>query len=426
MLSLVNRPAVRGGCWTLLSLVVLFPAFVAGAATNARGNADAPAAGRYVPAPKPVDTGLYLLGAIMCPLWQGGKRWVDLVAYPERTPLLGYYDEGSPEVTDWEITWAVDHGISFFLVCWYRAKDNFDEPQVRPVLGHWLHDGLPQSRQGNALRFAIMWENANKSLPVKTSMSDFRDKLVPFWIEQYFQRSNYLLIDGKPVFSIYNADKFVSDLGGEGPAAAALEEMRAACVRAGFKGLHMLGQYCWGAAPALERQSRLIQRLGMDASWAYHWPTFAGVLRGNLRPTGAEILAAQEQLWRAQPPSNIVTVSMGWDSAPWKFSLTKAQWRLTPAEFKTLCARAKALLDERAVDSGELASRVVLIDNWNEFGEGHYIIPTQEHRFGYLDALREVFAPEAPPHRDATPDEIGLGPYDSEFRAWTRANSSSK
>jgi hypothetical protein len=109
---------------------------------------------------------------------------------------------------------------------------------------------------------------------------------------------------------------------------------------------------------------------------------------------------------------------MGWDEAPWRFKYSKIQWRLTPAEFETLAQRAKRLLDQRP--GSDLASRVVLLDNWNEFGEGHYLLPTRGHGFGYLDAVREVFAPDAPSHVDPTPRDLGLGPYDAKYQAWRR------
>ena len=389
------------------------------AATLAGGPAAAAAPAAYVPAPQPPTTGKFLVGAILCPLWNDGRRWLDLTAFPEREPLLGWYDEGDPEVTDWEVTWALDHGISFFLVCWYRAKGNFGEAEVRPTLGHWLHEGLPRSRHGDRARFAIMWENANRSLPTQTDVTDFLGKLVPYWINEYFRRPNYLVVDGRPVFAIYNPEKFARELGGEAEAAAALAGLRDACVRAGFRGVHLLGQYCWGRPPRLAEQAGVVRRLGFDASWSYHWPTFTGAFGANLRPTGAEAAAAQERLWREQPAPHLLTLSMGWDEEPWRFRYSRAQWRLTPAEFEALARRARALLEARGGD--DLADRVVLLDNWNEFGEGHYLMPTRGHGFGYLEAVRRVFAPDAPARRPVTPAELGLGPYDSRFRAWQRA-----
>lgn len=34
-------------------------------------------------------------------------------------PLLGFYDDSLPEVNDWHIKWAPEHGLSFFAFDWY-------------------------------------------------------------------------------------------------------------------------------------------------------------------------------------------------------------------------------------------------------------------------------------------------------------------
>ena len=368
----------------------------------------------YVPVPETVDTGGYFVGAVHCPLWNHGARWQAILPFPDREPALGWYDEGKPEVTDWEIKWARDHGISFFMVCWYRVKDNCDQP-VKPALEHWLREGLFHSRYGNQFKFAINFENGNPNFCGQTSERDLLENLLPFWIENYFRKLNYLALDGKPVLAVYNVERLVRDLGGEQRATVVIEKMRAACELAGFKGIHLLGQYCWGTPAELQPQAKRIQRIGMDASWSYHWPTFTGAFDHDLAPTGDQAIAAQERLWNTLPQPNLLTLSMGWDSQPWSFAQTKTQWRLTPGEFKVLCQSAKAALDQRK--SNGLDSRLVLLDNWNEFGEGHYIFPTREHGFGYLDAVREVFAPNAPMHVDLVPEDVGRGPYDSEFRA---------
>ena len=374
----------------------------------------APTRESYVPPPEAVATGRYMVGAIQCPLWNDGIRWPAIAPYPDREPVLGWYDEGNPEVTDWEIKYALDHGISFFMMCWYRAKDNANQP-VKPALEHWLREGLFHSRYGDQFKFAINFENGNQSFCGKTSERDLLENLLPFWIENYFSRSNYLVLDGKPVLAIYNVERFIRDLGGEKRAPAVIAKMRVACKQAGFKGIYLLGQYCWGTPPELLSQAEQVQRLGMDASWSYHWPTFTGAFGDELRPSGQQAIAAQETLWRNQPSPNLLTLSAGWDSQPWQFSLTKTQWRLTPDEYKDLCQRAKSVLDQRPADTIE--NRLVLLDNWNEFGEGHYIFPTRQNGFGYLDAIREVFATNAPSHIDLVPQDVELGPYDSEYRA---------
>ena len=86
----------------------------------------------YVPEPQPVKsaveiTALYYPGTEHMPEW-------DMIAQtrPEIKPLLGWYDESNPEVIDWQIKWAVEHGISSSSVDWYWNK-GFRR------LEHWLN-----------------------------------------------------------------------------------------------------------------------------------------------------------------------------------------------------------------------------------------------------------------------------------------------
>ena len=45
-----------------------------------------------------------------------------------------------------------------------------------------------------------------------------------------------------------------------------------------------------------------------------------------------------------------------------------------------------------------------MLANWNEFGEGHFLMPATLAGFGYLDALREVFA-SGGAHEDIAPTD---------------------
>ncbi len=56
--------------------------------------------------------------------------------------------------------------------------------------------------------------------------------------------------------------------------------------------------------------------------------------------------------------------------------------------------------------------RKLLLDNWNEWSEGHYIAPHRQYGFGYLDAVRRVFSSAPDKHADLVPLDIGLGPYE--------------
>jgi len=98
------------------------------------------------------------VGAHHCPLWEADKpyMWANVVKHPERTPALGFYAQENPEVADWETKWAVEHGISFFVYCWYRTSQG---GAVKTQFGSAIHDALFKSRFAGKMRFTIMWEN---------------------------------------------------------------------------------------------------------------------------------------------------------------------------------------------------------------------------------------------------------------------------
>lgn len=357
----------------------------------------------YIPEPRPV-TGDVLVGAHYCPLWKQGSRssgWELITPYPERKPVLGWYDEDDPEVTDWEIKWALEHGISFFVYCWYRENQGRG---VEMRLEHGIRDGLFRSRFGDRFKFCIMWENQNRGSAGVASEADFLENLLPFWIKDYFKHPSYLKIDNKPLLFIYRPEYLVGDLGGVANVRKTLDKVRQACREAGFDGLWILGEYRGDRAEPLE----LMRDEGLDHSFSYCWPV------AN-HPSPADAIAAQEKAWARWQELDVLpyllTVSMGWDSRPWHPS--QSIWRLPPGDFQRLCEKARSAAGRLPASS--LGRRLVLLDNWNEYGEGHYIAPHRQYGFGYLDAVRAAFTDASESHADIIPEDIGRGPYEKRF-----------
>ena len=109
----------------------------------------------YVPEPKPA-TSDRIIAAHYYAAWKKGAAGLhngfdDLHDYPERTPLMGYYDEENPTVTDYEIKWATEHGINCFIYCWYRRRENGGKPVTLDALRcpHGIHKDF--SEQNTAL-----------------------------------------------------------------------------------------------------------------------------------------------------------------------------------------------------------------------------------------------------------------------------------
>jgi len=357
----------------------------------------------YIPEPKPVPTDR-LIGAHHCPIWEadGPQMWLNLLRHPERTPALGLYSQENPEVADWETKWAVEHGISFFIYCWYRTSQG---GAVKTRFGSAIHDGLFKSRFTDKMKFTIMWENQSRGIAGVSDERDLFENLLPYWMENYFKHASYLKVDNKPVLFIYRPEFLVDDLGGVANVAKAFDRMRQVCREAGFDGLYLLGEYR-GLDP---KHLELMKSLGLDYTFAYCW-----YVHGSPPPEKA-MQSQMESIRKTQELNilpQVVTVSQAWSGWRDEGSI----WKIPPPQFEDLMRQAKEFTATLPKD--QLGSRMLLLDNWNEWAEGHYIAPYREHGFGYLDAVRRVFATTTEEHADLLPEDIGRGPYDTAARAF--------
>ena len=372
----------------------------------------------YVPEPDPARADR-LIGVHYFPGWKPGthRGWGVLDGFPERTPLLGFYDESNPEVADWEIKWALEHGITFFLYCWYRKRENEGQP-VAPDgfrLGHAIHEALFHARYGDRFRFAIMWENGNGGN--FASVNDLRDNLLRFWIDEYFAKPNYLCYEGRPMLFMYHLDHMVEAAGGVDGARRALDMVRKGVDGAGLGDPLILCEYRGQSGEQLER----IRAVGFDAAFAYCWHS------PRQYPTIDEAFAQQLDKLTAWKEAGILpfvpTATVGWDPMPWarddgpqtwlhRDKMTR--WYATPAQYRDLLARVKMFAD--GFPAGSLMRDMLLLDNWNEWGEGHFISPHAGGGFGYLQAVRDVFTDSRnlPDYR--YPEQIDRGPYGHDGR----------
>ncbi|NOY82423.1 MAG: hypothetical protein GXP31_15595 [Kiritimatiellaeota bacterium] len=121
--------------------------------------------GGYPPPPKPIATDV-TLGAYIFPGWYRDKgrgdypypthdeesEWRLIARRPQPRPLLGFYDDSLPEVNDWHIKWALEHGVSFFAFDWYW---NAGEHRLLRT----LERGFLKARYASQMKFCIHWCN---------------------------------------------------------------------------------------------------------------------------------------------------------------------------------------------------------------------------------------------------------------------------
>lgn len=349
----------------------------------------------YVPEPRPVR-GPFEIGVKYFPGWPSLSRWARIMPYVERTPALGWYREGSPEVMDWHIKWAVEHGVTFFLFDWYWVRGY-------RFLEHALHEGLFHARYRNLIRFAIHWANHN---PPGTSSEEDTLALARFWLEHYFRRPNYLRIEGKPAVFIFAPDNLTRDLGGPEAVRRVWEKVRALCREEDVGGLYLVAR-----GVGNEGELRRRAQEGYDAVWLSA-NLRAGVESGVRAAPMETVWAEHPQIWRRIRARGLLPVFpmpwSGWDSRPWHGTRAYVLTDAAPEGFRRHLEVVRSFLRNSP------GPKLAVVWAWNEWGEGSYVEPCRGSGFGYLDAIRAVFTEASEEHTDLVPADVGLGPY--EFR----------
>ena len=197
-------------------------------------------------------------------------------------------------------------------------------------------------------------------------------------------------------------DKFIEQVGGLSNSRAALVAMRKMCRDAGLNGLIIAGEDRNNNRTVLEK----FRVSGLDASWSYGMQKVSDL---RLR-----------REWDLLP--DIATISMGWDPRPWQEYIGywwTSHYQRTPEEFRKVAEETLAIM--KSWPEGSIARHIVQLDNWNEWAEGHYIAPSREGGFAYLEAVRQAFAPGSPKPANVLPEEIGMGSYEDSYERWLQS-----
>jgi len=353
----------------------------------------------YVPVPQPLKSD-YEIGALYFPGWSKIEAWARIwPVAPERKPVLGWYDEANPEVVDWQIKWAVENGISFFMVDWYWNK------------GHQHHDhwvkAYQQARYRSYLKWAVMWANHNAA--GSHSEAD-QSEVAKFWIENYFGMPEYYRIDDKPVVMIWSPENMNRDLGGGDGCRRLLELSRKMARAAGYKGIYFVAMK-WPEATWTPAVVQRLKEMGFDMTSIYHFMDHGGKAQNPRRFPFELVADANAAHWQGQHETGILpflpNLSTGWDSRPWHGDRGVEIYGRSVALFEKICRDAKKFADESGV-------RRLLLAPVNEWGEGSYAEPCAEFGFGMYEAVRDTFCrkPAAGWPLNYAPSDIGLGPYD--------------
>lgn len=365
----------------------------------------------------------YDVAAFYWPAYHPAERFKEIAVFPDgkgeweavykakpkftgeqlpKVPLWGYLDESDPKVMQQKIEAATSHGVNTFIFDWYWYAG-------KPFLEECLNNGFFKASNNQKMKFYLMWANHDHNSYLDPANPDKSKiywrggvdsltfvKMVDHVIHDYFKKPNYYKIDGKPVFSIYELGTFIKGIGGTAKAREALDILRKKTIAAGFPGLH-LQAIVWGQIPKsldgvpadqVKTQNDALIYLGFNSMTNYQWIHYTNIApREDYTGWAKKGIAKWAEYDTTFTIPYFPQVSIGWDNNPrFPDKVQHAVVNCTPASFKVALREAKQYLDHHPKQP-----KLVTINAWNEWAEGSYLEPDTTFRYGYLEAVREVF-----------------------------------
>jgi hypothetical protein len=246
----------------------------------------------------------------------------------------------------------------------------------------------------HGMQYAILYVNG---APFDVQPADWTTA-VDQWVG-YMTDPDYVQVSGKPAFFIINVGEVRSVFGTSAAIAGALQQLRAAAQAKGLSGVYIVGGF--GVPDGTMGQNSLsdgfaiAQADGYDAIAFYGYPFAPPPVNGML--PFSTLSAAGAWTWNEatmnSPLPFIPTAMTGWDPRPWNEteSITgDLMWySRTPQDVATFVQDAITWATANPQLRPETAPTppLVLIEAWNELGEGSHIIPTVGDGTTYGDAI---------------------------------------
>jgi hypothetical protein len=370
----VLNPSPGGGGSNSLSLAVPCP--VVPAPTAASGQTKA----RF---------GAYYFDGWSGPLTNFHFQGLPLGPYQDRQPLSGWQDNTTCAVEQ-QLSSAHNFGIDFFVFDWYfnvQANDPGENLNSALQITHALPD-----RYG--MQYAILYVSAPPFFvgPANWSLA------VNEWVS-YMSDPAYLHINGLPALFILNVGEVLQEFGSDAAVSSALVQLRAAAQAQGLLGVYVVGGF--GVPSGTVGQNSLTSGFSIAKTDGYDAIAFYGYPYGPTPVNGmlpfSSLSATGQWTWNQAAMFGalpfIPTAMTGWDPRPWNETEPNTgdlMWySRTPQDVAAFVqsAIAWAIANPQMRPEPSPTPPLVLIEAWNEFGEGSHILPTAGDGTSYGDAI---------------------------------------
>ncbi len=333
------------------------------------------------------------LGAYYFDGWAGpltGFHFNGLVNGPftDRKPLSGWQDNNAC-VIEQQLAYARSFGFEFFVYLWYYQDEALWGEPLNSALE--ITHSLPNRR---GMKYAIMYTGG----PAHNFLGPNEwPSAVDEWVS-YFTDPDYLKIDGRPLFMVLQTDAVREPFGTSSALANAYSALRSAAKAKGLPDVYIVGgipvpSYSSGSFADLAS----LKNDGYDALSLYNYPYTVNSFDGML--PFSDLADAGKWIWTNSAQKSVlpfIPVAMdGWDPRPWD--------ERAPTNEMMYFARTPNDVSAHALDAITWAERnprmrvepsptppMVILEAWNEIGEGSYILPTVGDHTAYGDAIANM------------------------------------
>lgn len=345
------------------------------------------------PAPASTQTrarlGAFYFDGWSGPLTNSHFQGLPLGPYQDRQPFSGWQDSSTCAVEQ-QLASAHNFGIDFFVFDWYfNAQANDPGENLNSALQ------ITQSLTNrHGMQFAILYVDG---APFDVEPADWTSA-VNEWVG-IMKDPDYVRVNGEPVFFVINVGEMRQVFGTSAAVAAALGQLRSTAQTQGLPGVYIVGGF--GVPDGTMGQHSLGQGFsiaqadGYNAIGIYGYPFAPPPVNGML--PFSTLAEAGEWTWNeatlSSPLPFIPSAMPGWDPRPWKETepiTGDLMWYgRTPQDVADFVDDAIAWANSNPQLRPEPSTTppLVLIEAWNEFGEGSHILPTVGDGTSYGDAI---------------------------------------
>lgn len=345
------------------------------------------------------------------------QSWVVPDEKQPKIPLayLGYYDDTLSSTWDRQILLATKYGIRFFLIQYFWRMDGTPALGVDSVL-----DALINSQAADRISFALNWVVEGPD----TDYSEQYFTTLLNHIARYFSHPSYLRIDNKPLIAMLHWHSILHFN-------QVVRSMRMWAKAQGYDDLYIVASALWG--PPYDVDASRAFAAGVDAVTNLASPLLGTTYQNHYINGGGSapydtLIQPLTQTWYAASEASSAKAVFpfpmsGWDATPWYGKNALVRTGSTPEKFKVLLQNAKDFIDIKSINP-----KIALIISWNEWGEGHFVEPSQNHGYGYLEVIgrtfngidEEVILPSDPvkPEPVVWMDEFVFDDFVSDHQTW--------